>query len=75
MKNSWTIAKRDLNSLFLNSYIAYIILFVFYELSGVFFYTYVKYSARADLNGFFSNMYIMLIFLVPILTARAFAEK
>jgi ribonucleotide reductase beta subunit family protein with ferritin-like domain len=37
MKKSWLLAKRDLNSLFLNSTIAPIILVIIYLASGFFF--------------------------------------
>lgn len=75
MRNSWLIAKRDLNSIFKNSIVAYFILLVFYEVSSVFFYSYLTYTSRADLNGYFQNMYIILIFLIPIITAKSFIEE
>jgi len=40
MKKSWLLAKRDLNSLFLNSTIAPIILIIIYLASGFFLYSY-----------------------------------
>ena len=47
MKNVWLLTKRELNSLFLHSIIAPVILFIFYELSGFFFYTYIAAAQTA----------------------------
>lgn len=75
MKMSWFLAKRELNSIFLNSVIAPIILFIFYELSGFFFYVFLASAQIASLEGFIPNMIIILALSIPIITARAFPEE
>ncbi len=75
MKMSWLLAKRDLNSIFLNSAIAPIVLFIFFELSGFFFYVFLVSAQIASLEGFVPNMIIILALSIPIITARAFPEE
>ncbi len=75
MKMSWLLAKRDLNSIFLNSIIAPIILFVFFELSGFFFYAFLVGAQIASLEGYIPNMIIILALSIPIITSRAFVEE
>ncbi len=75
MKNSWLLAKRDLNSIFMNSLIAPIILFIFWELSGFFFYIFLVSAQIASLEGFIPNMIIILALSIPIIVARAFPEE
>ncbi|MEJ5273243.1 MAG: ABC transporter permease [Spirochaetota bacterium] len=75
MKNSWLLAKRDLNSIFMNSFIAPIILFIFWELSGFFFYIFLVSAQIASLEGFIPNMIIILALSIPIIVARAFPEE
>lgn len=75
MKMSWLLAKRDLNSIFLNSVVAPIILFIFFELSGFFFYVFLASAQIASLEGFIPNMIIILALSIPIITARAFPEE
>ncbi|MFN3411073.1 MAG: ABC transporter permease [Exilispira sp.] len=75
MRTIWLLAKRDLNSIFLNSLIAPIILFIFYELSGFFFYAFLAGSQMASLEGFIPNMIIILALSIPIVAARAFVDE
>ena len=75
MKMSWLLAKRDLNSIFMNSIIAPIILFIFFELSGFFFYIFLVSAQIASLEGFIPNMIIILALSIPIVVARAFPEE
>jgi len=75
MKKSWLLAKRDLNSLFLNSTIAPIILIIIYLASGFFFYSYFTYARVANLAGYIPNMIIILALTISIITARAFIEE
>jgi len=75
MKMSWLLAKRDLNSIFLNSIIAPIILFIFFELSGFFFYVFITAGQIASLEGYIPNMIIILALTIPIITSRAFVEE
>ncbi len=75
MKMSWLLAKRDLNSLFLHSIIAPIILVIFFELSGFFFYIFLSAAQIASLEGFIPNMIIILALSIPIVASRAFVEE
>jgi len=55
--------------------VAYIILTVFFILSGFFFTQIVNYTGQANLGGLFGNMAIVLLFTVPFITMRLVAEE
>lgn len=75
MKTAWIITNRELKSIFYNSWVAMIILLVFYLISGFFFEVYIEATSKANLAGYFQNMLIVLMFAIPLLTARAFTEE
>lgn len=68
------IIKRELSSYF-NSAIGYIVLAVFYFFSGVFFNFYCIYYNSSSLSPVFSNMLMIILFLMPLVTMKSFAEE
>lgn len=68
------IYRREIGAFF-TSGVAYVFLFVFYLLSGYFFYAGVIGSGRTDTSPIFSNMFIIILFLIPILTMRLLSEE
>ena len=68
------IIKRELNSYF-GSAIGYIALAVFYFFSGVFFNFYCIYYNSSSLSQVFSNMLMIILFLMPLVTMKSFAEE
>lgn len=68
------IIKRELNSYF-GSAIGYIVLAVFYFFSGVFFNFYCLYQNSSALGPVFSNMLMIILFLMPLVTMKSFAEE
>ncbi len=77
MKQTWTIAKRELKSFF-DSLIAYVMLVAFLGFSGFFTWLYgsdVFYVKQASLQSFFSIAYWTLFFFIPALTMKLFAEE
>ncbi|MBN2345993.1 MAG: ABC transporter permease subunit [Candidatus Aminicenantes bacterium] len=93
MKNTWTIAKRELKA-YLYSPIAYILTAFFLLVGGFFFYNILAWANeqtmrmmqsgypldRLNINQmlfepFFNNLTIILMFLLPMLTMRLFADE
>ena len=68
------IIKRELSSYF-NSAIGYIVLFIFLFFSGRSFYICCLYSDSASMANVFSDMVLVIIFLIPLITMRSFAEE
>lgn len=68
------IIKRELSSYF-NSAIGYIVLSVYFFFSGWFFYFYCLYYDSASLANVFSGMILIIVFLVPLMTMKSFAEE
>lgn len=68
------IIKRELQSYF-GSAIGYIVLAVFYFFSGVFFNFYCIYYNSSSLAAVFSNMLMIILFLMPLVTMKSFAEE
>lgn len=68
------IVKRELSSYF-SSALGFIILAVFYFFSGMFFYAYCLYSDSSSLSYVFSSMLLIIVFLVPLMTMKSFAEE
>ncbi len=68
------IIKRELSSYF-NSAIGFIVLAVFYFFSGVFFNFYCIYYNSSSLSAVFSNMLMIVLFLMPLVTMKSFAEE
>jgi len=80
MKNIAAIFIKELHSYFV-SVIAYIVIIGFIALSGLFFTSALaRYSFSQDSVEFvtavlFGNMSVMLLFIIPLLTMRLFAEE
>jgi len=79
MKNSWIIAKRELQSFF-DSLVAYILLILFLGFSGFFVWLSgsfdIFYINQATLQPFFNPVaYWSLFFFIPAITMRMIAEE
>jgi ABC-2 type transport system permease protein len=78
MKNISAIFVREIRSYF-TSPVAYVILIVFSLLTGFFFAAYfnwaTRYGGEANMRGIFQNMSITMLFVVPLITMRLFAEE
>lgn len=68
------IYKRELSGYF-NSAIAYVVLAVFFFFSGFFFYSYCFMRDSANLSYVFGNMFYIIMFIIPVLTMKTFAEE
>jgi len=68
------IYRREMRSYFVSP-VAYIVLTVFFILSGFFFTQIVKYTGQANLGGLFGNLAIVLLFTIPFITMRLVAEE
>ena len=73
MTNSMTIFKREFGSYF-NSPIAYIFIIAFLMLNSGLFMTSFFLGGAADLRGFFGNLPLFLIFFIPAVSMRLWAE-
>ena len=77
MDKIYVIAKREFHSFF-DSLIAYILLVVFFGLSGFFTWLYgsdVFFIGQASMQPFFSIAYWTLFFFIPALTMKMLAEE
>ena len=77
MRESWIIAKKELNSFF-DSLVAYILLFAFLGFSGFFTWLWgndIFYHKQASLDTFFNVALWSLFFFIPAITMRQFAEE
>ncbi|MCD8026135.1 MAG: ABC transporter permease [Clostridiales bacterium] len=68
------ILKRELSSYF-NSAIAYVVMAVYFFFSGYFFYIICIQNNSASLSYVYSNMFVILLFIIPIITMKTFAEE
>jgi len=73
MTNTMTIFRREFGSYF-NSPIAYIFIIAFLVLNSGLFMTSFFLSGAADLRGFFGNLPFFLIFFIPAVSMRLWAE-
>lgn len=74
MRNIFIIAKKELKSYF-NSAVAYVVFAMFLILSGYFFSVILLVTKNASLEGALYNTTITLLFLVPLITMKLFAEE
>jgi ABC-2 type transport system permease protein len=77
MRESWIIAKKELNSFF-DSLVAYILLVAFLGFSGFFTWLWgndIFYHKQASLGIFFQVALWSLFFFIPAITMRQFAEE
>ena len=70
----WILSKKELSSN-LFSPIAFIIAAVFMGVFGYYFYSIIRMSETASLRMVFSAMSLILVFIIPIITMRSFAEE
>ena len=68
------ILKRELSGYF-NSAIAYVVLALFFFFSGFFFYAYCFVGDSASLSIVFANMFYIIMFIIPVLTMKTFADE
>lgn len=68
------ILKRELSSYF-NSATAYVVMAVYFFFSGLFFYLYCFGYNSASLAGVYGNMFYIIMFIIPIITMKTFAEE
>lgn len=74
MSNIFIIAKKELKSYF-NSAVAYVVFAMFLVLSGYFFSVILLVTKNASLEGALYNTTITLLFLIPLITMKLFAEE
>ncbi|HQP11046.1 MAG TPA: ABC transporter permease, partial [Candidatus Omnitrophota bacterium] len=74
MNKIWAIAKKELSGYF-RSPIAYIILIVTISTFNIFFYMIIDSNQEATLRDIFKVMEFLLVFIVPLLTMKLFAEE
>lgn len=68
------VYKRELSGYF-NSAIAYVVLAVYFFFSGFFFYLYCFVGDSTSLSYVFANMFYIVMFIIPVLTMKTFAEE
>ena len=68
------ILKRELGAYF-NSATAYVVMAVFFFFSGLFFNLYCISNNSSSLSYVFGNMFYIVLFLIPIITMKTFAEE
>lgn len=68
------IYKRELSAYF-NSAVAYVVLAVFFFFSGFFFNVYCFGGNTTSLSYVFGSMFYIIMFIIPVLTMKTFAEE
>ena len=74
MRVAWAILRKELRVYFVSP-LAYVFLAVFFFLSGLFFYLGITLTGEASLRVMLGNLSITLLFVLPMLTMRHFAEE
>lgn len=74
MQVAWAIFKKELRIYFVSP-LAYVFLGVFLLLAGLFFYLGVTMTGEASLRVMLGNLSVSLLFLLPLLTMRHFADE
>jgi len=74
MSIAWAIFKKELQIYFVSP-LAYVFLGAFLFLAGLFFYMGVSSTGEASLRVMLGNLTMALLFLLPFLTMRHFAEE
>lgn len=75
----WTLFKREINGFF-NSLIAYVVIAVFLSINSLFLWVFplgynIPEAGYANLDGLFSLAPFVLLFLIPAITMRFFADE
>lgn len=68
------ILKREVSAYF-NSAIAYVAMAVYFFFAGLFFYFSCFEGNTTSLSAVFSNVFYVILFIVPIITMKSFAEE
>jgi ABC-2 type transport system permease protein len=71
---AWAIFKKEMRIYFVSP-LAYVFLGVFLFLAGLFFYLGVTLTGEASLRVMLGNLAVALLFLLPLVTMRHFAEE
>lgn len=74
MKHAWAIFRKEMRVYFVSP-LAYVFLGVFLFLAGLFFYLGVTRTGEASLRVMLGNLSVALLFLLPLLTMKHFAEE
>ena len=74
MAAMWAVYRKELRVYFVSP-LAYAFLVVFLFLAGLFFYMGIAVTGEASLRVMMANLAVSLIFLLPMLTMRHFAEE
>ena len=74
MRHAWAIYRKELRVYFVSP-LAYVFLGAFLFLAGLFFYLGVTMTGEASLRVMLGNLSVTLLFLLPLLTMRHFAEE
>ena len=74
MKILWILYKKELEIYFLSP-LAYSFLGIFLFLAGLFFYLGLGLSPEPNIRIMSNNLSLTLLFLLPLLTMRQFAEE
>ncbi|MBU1167676.1 ABC transporter permease [Patescibacteria group bacterium] len=74
MNNIFAITKKELKTYFLSP-IAYVVFTLFLLIAGFFFATYLINTQQATLRPTFYNLIITLLFFMPLITMKLFAEE
>ena len=74
MSAAWAIFKKELRVWFVST-LAYVFLGAFLFLAGLFFVMGLQQNGEASLRAMFSNLSVSLLFLLPLLTMKHFAEE
>lgn len=69
----FAIYKRELSSYF-SSPVGYIVLAAFMAFSGIYFYIQCLFSGTSSMYGVFQSMFFILLFIIPLITMRSFAD-
>lgn len=74
IQTAWTIFRKELRIYFVSP-LAYAFLGVFLFLAGLFFYLGIALTGEASLRVMLGNLAISMLFVLPMLTMRHFAEE
>jgi ABC-2 type transport system permease protein len=74
MSIAWAIFKKEMRVYFVSP-LAYVFLGVFLFLAGLFFYLGISMTGEASLRVMLGNLSVTLLFLLPLLTMKHFAEE
>ena len=74
MNKLWALFKKELQVYFVSP-LAYAFLTAFFFLAGLFFYLGLTVTAQANLRVMSANLSVTLLFLLPLLTMRHFAQE